>query len=180
VQPDNEVWKPVVGYEGYYEVSNYGKVRNVKKGQSRRVNHVLALAKCPQGYLYVGIRKDGYETRKTYRVHRLVASAFIGECPVGYEVNHLNGVKDDNRVCNLQYVTPKENTRHSIIELGRQAPKGERHGRAKLNNDDVLTIRALALSGFPVRQMAETYGVAKNSIRKIIKRKTWTHLEDAA
>ena len=91
-----EIWKDVVGYEGYYEVSNTGNVRNVK------TNHVLSPG-LSQGYYYVVLCKHG--ERRNKQVNRLVAEAFIDNfenCPI---VNHKNEVKTDNHVDNLEWCT---------------------------------------------------------------------------
>ena len=100
-----EQWKAVVGYEGIYEVSNYGKVRNVKTGR------ILKLGKSKNGYLRVGLHKNGKQ--KYFLVHRLVAIAFIPNPDNKETVNHIDEDKTNNHVCNLEWMTQKENTRHS-------------------------------------------------------------------
>lgn len=98
-----EIWKDVVGYEGAYIVSNAGNVKRVKaKGTNERL-----VAKVPDrdGYIKVHLSRNG--KAKKAILHRLVASAFIG--PSKLEVDHINGIKTDNRVENLEYVTSREN-----------------------------------------------------------------------
>lgn len=97
----NEVWNPVVGYEGLYKVSSMGRVRSLITGK------ILRSKKDKDGYLQVGLWKDG--KRKMYYVHRLVAQAFLNPV-VGKDcVNHLDEVKDSNHYSNLEYCTHKEN-----------------------------------------------------------------------
>ena len=92
-----EIWKPVVGYEGLYEVSNLGRVKSVKFGRER----VLKPIKHPNGYLCVNLCKDG--KRKNCLVHRLVAQAFIPNPLNLPEINHINEQKTENRASNLQW-----------------------------------------------------------------------------
>lgn len=98
----NEIWKPVLNYEGLYEVSNFGRVKSLISGK------ILKLTKQRNGYLQVGLCKD--RKQKKFLVHRLVYMAFNGEIPAGLEVNHINDKdKTDNRLCNLNLMTHKEN-----------------------------------------------------------------------
>lgn len=107
---ENEEWRPVVGYEGSYEVSSLGMVRRVG-------SHVRALSRHHEGYLLVNLSVAGRS--KTHRVHRLVADAFLGPS-VARGVNHLNGVKSDNRASNLEWATDSQNARHKarVLRIG--------------------------------------------------------------
>ena len=99
-----EIWKSIEGYEGLYEVSDQGRVMGIKRGM------VLKLSDDNRGYLKVVLCKDGI--RKTRTVHQLVAEAFLGHKPCGMKlvVNHINFNKHDNRPCNLEITTQRENT----------------------------------------------------------------------
>jgi len=107
-----EQWRPVIGYEGLYEVSNAGRVR--RSGPSMdgkaRIGRILRPAPASHGYPTVVLWRQG--RGRTETIHRLVAAAFIGLCPDGHEVNHINGLKDDNDVNNLEYVTFSGNKAH--------------------------------------------------------------------
>ena len=108
-----EEWRPVVGYEGLYEVSNTGQIRSIDKydtkGRFLR-GKILKLLKCRNGYLMIGLNKNGI--RKGYLVHRLVADAFI-ERPDGlYEVNHKDEDKTNNIVENLEWCDHKYNNNY--------------------------------------------------------------------
>lgn len=118
-----EIWKPVVGYEGLYEVSNLGRVKSLERDymsggilRHRHHDRILSNIKNSNGYVKVQLYNNG--VCKQLSVHRLVAGAFIPN-PEGKEyVNHLNGKKDDNRAKNLEWCTPIENNTHSIKVLG--------------------------------------------------------------
>lgn len=98
-----EIWKDVLGFEGLYQVSDLGRIRNARTGKIR----VLSVQKLRGGYLQVGLSKDG--RRKYLRVHRVVWEAFNGPIPAGMHINHINENKTDNRLKNLNLMTPKEN-----------------------------------------------------------------------
>jgi hypothetical protein len=120
---NEEKWLPVVGYEGLYEVSNFGDVRSLERVAERSgptgdvtvSSRVLKPHVTPKGYLRLQLKKDGLA--KNHQVHRLVATAFLG-APQGRrdQVNHLNGDKQDNYLGNLEWVTPSENLKHAYDE----------------------------------------------------------------
>lgn len=101
-----EVWKDVVGYEGIYKVSNKGKVKSIRNNKEK----LLSLAKAKDGYLSVGLYKNG--KGKMQRIHSLIAKSFIDSSYIekGLVVNHINFIRDDNRLENLEIVTQRENT----------------------------------------------------------------------
>lgn len=115
----NEIWKPVKDYEDLYDVSNFGRVRSLgmwvdgKNGSKRFVKgRVLRPGKNRYGYLYVGLCKDG--VMKLYKVHRLVAMAFLPNPNDLPQVNHKDQNKENNCVENLEWCDGKYNTTYSI------------------------------------------------------------------
>jgi hypothetical protein len=157
-----EIWRQVVGYEGRYEVSNLGRVRNMSGLILRdRIQWT--------GYNRAALCKNG--ARKDHPVHRLVAAAFIGPRPEGLEVNHINGVRADNRAENLEYVTRRENMAHKKVTGTDQG--GQRNGRARLTAHDVRAIRQRYAEGVTTTEMALEYGVHKNTVSCITRGETW-------
>ena len=114
-QRDNEIWKPVFGYENYYEVSNKGNVRSIGNFQmcngGKRPICCLNKNVHKQGYLSVRLYKD--KKQKTFFVHRLVAKAFIPEQKEKLFVNHIDGNKSNNNVENLEWCSRSENIMHA-------------------------------------------------------------------
>ena len=115
-----EIWKDIKNYEELYQVSNYGRIRSlnhmvktgIKHNESRLAKgKILKLNLKRNGYLSVDLCKDG--KTKTIQVHRLVAQTFILNQENKTQVNHMNTIKTDNRVSNLEWVTPKENMEHA-------------------------------------------------------------------
>ena len=111
---NTEIWKDVFGFEGLYQVSNLGKVRSLDMlvnygiGIGLRKGRVLKPKKNNGGYLQVVLCKEGKPT--CFLVHRLVWEAFNGKIPEGMQINHIDEDKSNNRLENLNLMTPKENT----------------------------------------------------------------------
>lgn len=101
---EQEIWKPVKGYEGKYFVSSLGKVANNQK--------VLSNHRINSGYVIVSLTKDS--TQSTKLIHRIVAEAFLDNPDNKPEVNHKDGVKTNNRLDNLEWCTSSENKRHAL------------------------------------------------------------------
>ena len=111
-----ENWKPIPGYEGLYEVSNYGRVKSLERLSSdgaRTVPERIRKPNIMKDYHCVCLIKNG--KHKVFRVHRLVAECFISPQPTPeHQINHIDGDKSNNYVGNLEWVLPIENTRHAI------------------------------------------------------------------
>jgi len=115
-------WKDIEGYEARYEISTDGQVRNVK------TQRVLALKNTTSGYMSIGFREIGNRTKTHFSVHRLVANAFVENPSSKPQVNHVDGDKLNNDVCNLEWCTPYENTRHAI-DTGLKKPSDHNNGK---------------------------------------------------
>jgi hypothetical protein len=122
----SECWKPIPGYEGLYEASSEGRIRSMRphpKGSTPAL-HVLAQQQHRNGYLNVGLRRDG--KRSIVGVHRLVAAAFHGAPEPGWEARHRDSVKTNNAASNLRWGTHTDNV-HDTVAAGHHYS----HGRSK-------------------------------------------------
>lgn len=119
----NELWKPILGFEGHYEVSNLGRVkslpflqryllRNGLPAMRRTAERVIKPQRINSGYLVVNLHLDN--TRVAKLVHRLVAVNFVDGFDVGREVNHKDGDKLNNRADNLEWTTRRGNLVHAV------------------------------------------------------------------
>lgn len=106
---NKEIWKDITGYEGLYQVSDQGRVKSLKRKGCKK-ERVLKPAVDQGGYLIVTL-SDG-EKRKNFKVHRIVCEAFHENHDEKTQVNHINEIKTDNRACNLEWCTAKENINH--------------------------------------------------------------------
>ena len=129
--PTAETWKPVVGYEGVYEVSDKGRVRSLdrailhKNGMvQRRKGKIIQLARMRSGHFKAALSRDG-ETTRVY-VHRLVVEAFIGDYPEGTETLHVDGNPANNHVSNLRVGDRSENV-FDLVKHGNHAQARKTH-----------------------------------------------------
>lgn len=148
-----ENWKIIP--ESEHEVSDQGRVRNSRTGR------ILKPRRHSNGYL----RAQLGASREEY-IHRLVCAAFNGPCPDGYQCDHLNHKRDDNRACNLRWITPDAN------RARRQCPKGEKSPRAKLTAIEVKGIRDLLPSHSNIA-IGQRFGVHRRTIADIRNGVTW-------
>lgn len=163
----DEIWKDIKGYENKYQVSNYGNVRSLArlKTDGRKISErILKPQILKSGYILVGLGKNG--TIKMYLLHRLVATAFLGEGPKGYEVNHINENKSDNRVENLEWVDHLTNIRHGTgIQRKRESIKTRK------------PVEILSTEGMVVRQFISVAEAARqmNLSRRVISSHCWMY-----
>lgn len=118
----DEIWKDIDGYNGVYQVSNFGRIRSngfkyvQRSSRGKLVEKyaqpkIMAQAYTVEGYLVVTLFKNGKP--RQYKVHRLIAESFIPNPENKPVINHINGIKDDNRIENLEWCTVQENTQHA-------------------------------------------------------------------
>lgn len=137
---EGEIWKPVIGYEGYYEVSNLGNVKSVKRFVLNigyeKPHQIRERILRNSSDTYPAVMLSKHQTKFRKLVHRLVAEAFIPNPNNKPQVNHINGIKTDNRSENLEWCTSQENIIHSFITG--LSPK-------KINNKNIFPIKVIDL-----------------------------------
>lgn len=171
-----EAWKKVKNYPNY-EVSNHGSVRRIKnlgRWGKFKCGGLLKLSLSNCGYYKVSLH--GNKKQKTFYVHRLVLENFIDGCFNKGECNHKNGIKTDNRLENLEWVTTSGNLLHAHKTGLANGPRGEKHGQAKLSIGDVLAIKKLYRLGNLQRDIANSFSVTRECISGIITGRNWKHL----
>jgi hypothetical protein len=166
-----EVWKDIENYEGLYQVSNLGNVKRLK-GKGCVSERLIAKSINKSGYIYRGFHNKG--TYRKFKEHRLVANAFIDNPYNKPTVNHINGIKTDNRVENLEWCTYLENKQHAI-KTGLTNTKGVKNHFCKLTEEQVLEIREIGFSKTRT-YLGIKYGISSNTVTKIIKKEIWKHI----
>lgn len=173
-----ERWADVDGYGGIYQVSDHGRIRSYcgKRwgNPPRQLPRVLKPGlDGAMGYLAVNLA--GPTGIKRGRIHRLVAAAFIGPCPNGQEVRHLDGDPKNNHLSNLAYGTRRTNRADSIGHG--TISRGEHRPGSKLTADLIQEIRAAYSTGrFSQRALASKYGVNHQTIGNIVTYRSWRHV----
>ena len=173
------LWKPIIGYEHLYEVSNFGNIKRLTKeivriqGNYIKKDKILKNTMLSDGYLSVSIfNKDGKQVQ--HKVHRLVAEAFITNTENYPIVLHLDNDKTNNTVNNLKWGTHKQNTQQALSDG--LMKKGDNHPSSKLTEKQVYSIKEELADGGNHRIIAEKYNVAKNTISSINQGLSWKHV----
>jgi hypothetical protein len=180
-----EIWKDIPGFEGNYQASNFGNLKSLSRNVISQGSagykyyivkreRILKPSKESNGYFQCGLQIRNNKQRR-FLVHRLVAETFIVNPNEKEFVNHINGIKTDNRVENLEWVTKSENHKHAYA-LGLMDNKGDNHPSNKLTSEDILEIRELVKGGATVYSLKNKYPVGYSSLKGIVRGKTWTHL----
>ena len=168
-----EKWRPVVGFEGWYSVSNRGRVRR-ERTSNRAIAGFVIKPHYQRGYVKVRLSRNG--VRVSRNVHHLVMGAFCSPRRRGLQTNHKNGIKADNRPRNLKWVTPLQNTRHAI-SMGLSDVRGECNGQAKLTIAKVKAMRTrYAAGGISTIKLAREFGVSNATAHRVVSFGTWRHV----
>ncbi len=175
-----ETWKPIPGFEGWYSVSDAGRIRRDKGVKGCRAGRIRKPGEHNSGYYCIVLSKNGIHT--SWLVHRLVLAAFVGPSPEGKNTNHKDGNKRNNLLSNLEYVTLSENQMHRRIVLGKVENNpnplfGEKHQNSKLTEEIVREIRRLYATGEHFQwELGERFGIAQTTVGMIVRRKAWPHV----
>lgn len=171
-----EEWKDISGYEGRYQVSSMGRVKSLARVSHREYQgdlpvseKILSASNNGYGYLRLGLTKECKVTSRV--VHRLVAKAFVPNPENKPEVNHINGIKTDNRAVNLEWCTKSENQAHSH-KIGLRCFKGEGAPRHKITTAQAIEIK-YNCAGLKLSEVSELYGICKAAASSIRNGKTW-------
>ena len=171
-----ERWKSIPGYAGCYEVSSFGQVRSVERfvtyNTGKIVKYpsvVLSQTTSRHGYNYVTLRLSGKSIKRN--VHKLVIDSFVQKIPGKEYANHIDGDKTNSKISNLEWVDKRENQIHATRILRKGI--GETHSHAKLNLEQVSTIREL-IPNISLTDIARKFGVSLSCISSIKSGRTWS------
>lgn len=173
-----EEWKDVVGYEGFYQVSDKGRVKSLDRvdclGHARK-GIILKQRVTKWGYMRTMLYKNGVSKQES--IHRLVGKAFIPNIENKEQINHIDGVKTNNSVFNLEWCSLSENRKHAY-RTGLQHPQiGEANGFSKLKEWQVREIREIyKRGGYTKRELGRKYGVCAANVGMIINNKIWKNI----
>lgn len=164
---DSELWVPVYGYEGWYEVSNFGRVRSVPRvvkgrwGATKRLGCMLAIKPANERYLKVSLCKDGLTIQ--HQVHRLVLLSFIGEPPKDFVCDHIDCDIKNNNLNNLRWLSSVENVR--------------RKSSVKLSVEIVSKIKEFSRQNKTPKQIATELDVKKYLVNNVLANKSWKEVQ---
>lgn len=172
---EQELWMPIKGYEGLYAVSNKGRIKSFNISNYRNRELIMSPILHKTGYEIIGLTKKGKQ--RLFRLHRLVALHFCKKEDGCNVVNHLNGVKTDNKSENLEWTTVSGNTKHSF-KMGLQKPRvGEESTSAILSKKEILEIRSkYEAGGYTHLELSNIFCVSRTNISLIVNRKRWSHI----
>lgn len=177
-----EIWKNIPKFKNEYQISDMGRIRSVLKVIVKSDNSKYTRR---SKVLKPDIKHDGYARGAVslvgkmipYKIHRLVAIAFIPNPENKKTVNHINGIKTDNRAVNLEWNTQQENVTHSHKHGLAYILKGSEIGNSILKENQVVEIRAKFVPRIYTRKkLANEYGVTEATIKDILGGRTWKHL----
>lgn len=175
-----EIWKNILGFENNYQVSNLGRFRSkdnivhTSDGRSYfKAGIILKPLKYSNGYNQLMLYMN--KKRYTFIAHRIVANTFIPNIYNKKEVNHINGIKDDNRVENLEWCSPSENIQKALLfnpNFGKNRGKNNK----RLTEKDVIEIKKMMIDGLKNNEILSKYKISKTSFFNIKSNKTWSHV----
>lgn len=166
-------YREVVGIPGY-RVGSDGSLWTCRQ-TSRGMTDSWKQLKCSiwsGGYVMATLRQDKRMIRKL--LHHIVLEAFCGPCPQGMQGCHRNDNRLDNQLGNLRWDTPASNFRDRDRNGG--TARGERSGKSKVCDEDVLQMRSLAATGVPLRAIAQQFPVNETTVGFIVSGQTWAHV----
>ena len=171
---EKELWKPITGYEGKYEVSNLGRIKSLsriikqKNGRQRKIKERILVPARMGNYHGVVLCNDN--GMKKHYIHRLVCTAFLGN-PIGdrITVNHIDGDKYNNKLSNLEWSSYSENLKHAYRN-GLNENSGEKNHYTKFSDETISKVREKYSTGqYRQSELADLYGISRMQIHRIVK-----------
>jgi len=171
-----EQWKPIKGYEGLYEVSSESRIKSLSRtaranvtGVRKIKERILRQSLSSYGYAIVNLSKNGI--KKCIQVHRVIASAFIPNPENKPQVNHIDFVRNNNKISNLEWVTVSENAIHSVPNRGKRW--GDNAPRSKLSEKTKRRIISIYVDGrFTQSELAKRFDVCQPTISDIVNKES--------
>lgn len=170
-----EIWKDIIGYEGYYQVSNLGNVRSLDRIIKNKNNKdIIRKGKIlkpgvKHSSLFVNLNKNS--KMKGYKIHKLVMLMFVGERPKDMHICHNDGNFKNNRLDNLRYDTAKENKKDCYRY-------SEKPSNAKLTIDNVLKIRKMYHNGYTQKEIAKTFNISRSHVSHIVNGRSFSWIDE--
>jgi hypothetical protein len=169
---ENEIWEFIKDerFKDFYKVSTLGRVKSIRNGKERLMSQTLG------NWGYVSVKFTNKEHKKNLYVHKVLAQTFLLNPKNKPQVNHINGIKTDNRIGNLEWVTFSENSLHSVRTGLSKTQIGENGPRAVLKNEDVIKIREMRANGISQNAISKKYKITASNVHMIVSGKSWKNL----
>lgn len=164
-----EIFTFINNTDNKYSISNFGNVISNKTRNTKNIKKAIT----KKGYEIISIYTNGVQ--KTMSVHTLVATHFIDNPLSLLTVNHINGIKHDNHVNNLEWCTLSHNIKHAYINNLMNA-KGEKNNRSKLTIEQVIEMRRLHETGIKYSTIMRMFNIAHSTVNSIVNNKSWKHV----
>ena len=172
-------WKDIFGYEGLYRCNGISVMVMPRERKSKsgsfytRKEKIMKFSHDKDGYLIFGMTKEG--VMGNHKAHRVIWEYYNGKIKEGLQINHKNGIKDDNRIENLELVTAKQNVHHKNHTLNKMI-YGESVHNSILKKEDIISMRKMFLDKKPTKEIANYFGVSYGCVQSIKYGYSWKHV----